>query len=295
MQLRSGYLPVDKPPGMTSRDVVNHVQAWFPKKKLGHAGTLDPAATGLLIIGVGSIATRFIEYVQAQEKQYRSVFQLGSTSTTDDVDGEITEKTVVEPPSLELIQDQLTKLTGAIMQTPPAYSAARVMGVRAHTRSRRGETVELKPRQISVYEFQCLRYHFPELEVMVNCSKGTYIRSLARDLGQILQIGAYVKALRRTRIGKVNVEDAINLDCCADEAIKAMLPVSVAVQHLPRLVASDEETKRLRQGQIILTTSQITGEMGLWNRDTFIGIVKCGEDRVITPTKMIPSEVTGLD
>lgn len=292
--MKSGYLPVDKPAGITSRDVVNHVQNWFPKMKLGHAGTLDPAATGLLIIGVGSIATRFIEYVQDQEKQYRSIFQLGAISTTDDADGEITLQAINQPPSLEEVQLHLNKLTGCILQTPPAYSAARVLGVRAHTRARRGESVELKPRQVSVYEFQCLRYQYPELEVMVNCSKGTYIRSLARDLGQMLQTGAYVKELRRTRIGKVNVEDAINLDCTANDAFDAMLPVSVAVQHLPRLDASDEESRRLRQGQKIVTLTKTLGELGLWNQGKFIGIVSADKDNIITPSKMIPSEETGL-
>lgn len=274
MKQFNGFLVIDKPAGITSRDAVDMVHAWFPRHKLGHAGTLDPAATGVLVIGVGSAATRLIEYVQDQEKVYQTTIRLGGTSTTDDAEGEITSNANSTPPEEETLKTTLQQFTGPISQTPPAFSAAKVQGERAHTKARRGEDVILKPRQVTVYEIRWIRYQFPDLELEIRCSKGTYIRSIARDLGEALRMGGYVQQLRRTRIGSLTCDQTIPLTASPEAAQQALLPLQVAGSHLHRCDVSIEDGIRLQQGQPLrgqrgeLPTSDVT----LWTSERFLGM-----------------------
>src|SRR4051794_11476140 len=179
----NGLLVIDKPGGMTSRDAVNRVQKWFPRKtKIGHTGTLDPLATGVLVICVGA-ATRLADYVQAMGKTYVSRFRLGATSTTDDADGNVTETPNAVPPTREQIEEALKSFAGDIEQIPPAVSALKLNGVRAYQLVRRGEGPKLNGRVVTIWSICVTGYEWPFLDVEVDCGKGTYIRSIARDVG----------------------------------------------------------------------------------------------------------------
>lgn len=218
----NGLLVIDKPAGMTSRDVVNRVQQWFPRgTKVGHTGTLDPLATGVLVICVGA-ATKLADVVQAMGKTYRSQFRLGATSDTDDADGTVTLVRDAVPPTEEAVRAALARFVGVVEQLPPAYSALKVAGRRAHDLARRGEAVELKPRPVRIDAVRLLDYEWPFVEVEVDCGKGTYIRSIARDLGAKLGCGGLVATLRRTRVGPFTAEQAIGLELSWEEARKRL-------------------------------------------------------------------------
>ncbi|HJZ54556.1 MAG TPA: tRNA pseudouridine(55) synthase TruB, partial [Gemmataceae bacterium] len=185
----NGLLVIDKPGGMTSRDVVNRVQKWFPRKtKIGHTGTLDPLATGVLVVCVGA-ATRLADFVQGMGKTYASRFRLGTTSTTDDADGEVTANPAAVPPSCEQIDAAIPAFLGNIEQVPPAFSALKVAGERAHDLARQGKDVALAARTVRIGAIRVLGYEWPWLDVEIDCGKGTYIRSIARDLGTKLGCG----------------------------------------------------------------------------------------------------------
>jgi tRNA pseudouridine55 synthase len=292
--MAAAFLILDKPSGITSRDAVDHAQRWFPKAKLGHAGTLDPLATGVLVLGIGGTATRLIEYIQQQEKMYRSTFILGATSTTDDADGIVTAGEVPSVPDDDAVHSALQQFVGTISQTPPAYSAARVQGQRAYTKARRGEVIHLAPRPVLVHQIDLLRYEYPEIDVELRCGKGTYIRSIARDLGIVLKTGGYVGRLRRTRIGAFRVEDAVAWDASPTDAQAALHPLLTAVPTLPQFQLNEEELTRLRQGQVVRSENETvheSGEVALLFNHKLVGIghydPAVGQLR---PTKMFPPE-----
>jgi len=288
--IASGFLVLDKPSGITSRDAVDHAQHWFPKVRLGHAGTLDPAATGVLVLGVGPAATRLIEYVQQQEKVYRSTFVLGATSTTDDGDGNVTPQPLAIPPDQVAVETALRQFVGRFSQTPPAYSAALVQGQRAYSKARRGEEVVLAPRPVEVYRIDLLRYDYPQLDVEILCGKGTYIRSIARDLGAALQTGGYVSQLRRTRVGGFTMELVVPWDAASDEALARVQPLLSAVAGLPRVIATGEEVARLRLGQWLRGERSIenTGHVAILCGGALVGIGAYDPaQRVLRPTKML--------
>lgn len=246
-----GLLVLDKPGGITSRDAVDRAMSWFPRgTRIGHTGTLDPLATGVLVVCLG-LATRVSEYVQRMAKTYQARFRLGARSDSDDADGEITDVVVAQPPEPEQVARQLQSLVGSLEQVPPAYSAAKVTGRRAYDLARRGQEVTLGPRRVNVYSIALLNYVYPHLDVVVHCSKGTYIRSLARDLGVQLGCGALVGQLRRTRVGPFTESEALSLTCTAAEAQARLLPVSAALAELPHVRITEAQIARLRQGQKI--------------------------------------------
>jgi tRNA pseudouridine55 synthase len=249
--LLHGLLIVDKPAGVTSRHVVDRAQRWFPPStRIGHTGTLDPLATGVLVLCIG-VATRLVEYVQRMEKTYRAGLLLGARSTTDDADGQIEAVAVEQPPQRERVAACVQEFVGEIEQVPPGYSAARVSGQRAYDLARRGRRVSLEPRCVHIHAIDVLDYAYPRLELLVHCGKGTYIRALARDLGEQLGCGALVEKLRRTRVGPFNAAAALPLDADAATACSALLPVSAAVSELPRATLGPDDIDRLRQGQAI--------------------------------------------
>jgi tRNA pseudouridine55 synthase len=244
-----GLLVIDKPRGMTSRAVVDRVLRWFPRgTKIGHTGTLDPLATGVLVLCVGS-ATRLAEYVQRMAKTYHGTFRLGARSDTDDADGQISPVAGVIAPSEEAVHQALGSFLGTTLQIPPAYSAAKVTGQRAYALARQGAEVALQPRPVQVYAIEVLHYTYPDLDVEVRCGKGTYIRSLARDLGEKLGCGAYVQALRRTQVGPFRAVDGLALDAGGEAARARLLPAAQAVAELPRLTLPNRDLQRLRGGQ----------------------------------------------
>ena len=195
-----GLLNVHKPAGITSRDVVNRIQRVVRPVKVGHAGTLDPLATGVLVICLGS-ATRLIEYVQRMPKHYRGTFLLGRKSDTEDIEGEIEVLDAAPQPSIDEIHAALPQFVGTIRQRPPAYSALKVGGKRAYQLARAGQEVQLAARPIEVYSLSLQHYEYPEIVLDIQCGSGTYVRSLGRDLADGLGTGAVMSALERTAIG----------------------------------------------------------------------------------------------
>lgn len=246
-----GLLNLDKPSGMTSRDAVNRVQRLVKPHKVGHAGTLDPLATGVLVVALGS-ATRLVEYIQRMPKTYRVTFLLGRTSDTEDVEGEVVELTNVGVPSEEQIRAAASRFIGTIKQRPPAYSAVKVGGRRAYQRARSGEAVELAPRSVEIYAIELVRYSYPELELLIRCGSGTYIRSLGRDLARSLGTDAIMSALRREAIGPFYVDGAVPYDQLSTDVInRQLLPAVLAVGDLPQIEITPDERRRLALGQAI--------------------------------------------
>jgi tRNA pseudouridine55 synthase len=246
-----GLIVLDKPAGITSRAAVDQAARWFPRRtRIGHTGTLDPLASGVLVLCIGN-ATRLAEYVQQMTKTYRSRFHLGARSETDDADGIVTPLPGVAVPDAANVAACIRAFVGTIEQTPPAFSAAKVQGRRAYSLARQGEEPRLEARRVQVYAIDLICYEYPALEVEVRCGKGTYIRSLARDLGARLGCGAYVEALRRTRVGPFTAEASVPPDADAEAARDRLLPVEAAVAELPVVTVTAEQAPRLCQGQAV--------------------------------------------
>lgn len=204
----SGVLVVDKPLGWSSMDVIRRVRRAAQMRKVGHAGTLDPLATGVVVVCLGK-ATRAVEQIMGQTKTYEARIDLSAFTTTDDREGERTEPTIAAPPDLAMVEAGLERLTGWIEQRPPAYSAIHVQGQRAYALARRGETVDLPARRVRVDAIDLLDYAWPCADVRIVCGRGTYIRSLARDLGEALGTGGHLASLRRTAVGPYHVDNAV--------------------------------------------------------------------------------------
>lgn len=206
-----GILLVDKPRGWTSHDVVNWVRKRLRTRWVGHGGTLDPAAEGLLLIAVG-IATRLIQYAIDADKSYVAHIVLGVSTTTDDLEGQPSQPSPAsQPPSLAQLHTALERFRGLFEQRPPSYSAVKIGGTPAYRRAREQIPTELRPRTVFVRDLQCLHYDYPDLIVSIDCSKGFYVRSLARDLGALLGTGGYLHGLVRTRIGTFTLNEAWSL------------------------------------------------------------------------------------
>jgi tRNA pseudouridine55 synthase len=246
---------IDKPHGMTSRTAVNRVQRWFPRRtRVGHTGTLDPLATGIMVMCLGT-ATRLAEYVQEMPKTYRAGLLFGVRSTTDDLEGTVTKHDLGQAIDQKGMQNALSTFVGEIEQVPPNFSAAKMDGRRAYDLARRGRTVLLHPRMVTIHGIDIVDFDFPRVELEVRCGKGTYIRSLARDLGEKLGCGALIEKLRRTRVGPFGEEDAVPLDMDSHVAHQRLLPTSATVAHLAQVVVDIESERLLRQGQAITLPS----------------------------------------
>lgn len=204
-------LAINKPKGMTSHDVVNKVRKASGVKKVGHAGTLDPLATGVLVIAIGREATRTINEVVKKEKEYHALITLGFVSTTDDEEG-IKTKISEYQPSLKSIEKVLKDFVGTISQIPPAFSAVKINGKEAYKYARANKTIELKARDVEVKSIEIISYQYPILELKITTGPGVYIRSLARDIGKVLKTGAYMSSLVRTRVGEFVIEKSITLE-----------------------------------------------------------------------------------
>jgi tRNA pseudouridine55 synthase len=255
-----GFLNVNKPSGVTSRWVVDRVQRLVRPHKVGHAGTLDPLATGVLVVAIGQ-ATRLIEYVQRLPKQYRGTFLLGRTSPTEDTDGEVTE--LVDPPipSLAELQQAASGLIGVIEQTPPAYSAIKVEGRRSYDLARAGKEVALAPRPVTVHSLTILEYQYPQLLLDINCGGGTYVRTLGRELAERVGTGAVMSALERTAIGPFHVSQAIDPDALQTEMIaESLSSPQTALAALPTIIVDEQQQKRLANGLTIETAETATAE-----------------------------------
>lgn len=208
------FLLIDKPKSMTSFAVVRKIREITGERKVGHGGTLDPNATGLLIIAVSREGTKQLgEILRKPTKRYIATLQLGEERDTYDTEGRVVRKYKGNnPPTLVQLNEVIKKYKGEIMQQPPIYSAIKIKGKKAYELARKGKEVELKKRKVTIHSIKVVEYNYPKLILEVKVSSGTYIRSLANDIGTDLEVGAYLADLRRTKIGKISVDDAINLD-----------------------------------------------------------------------------------
>lgn len=252
-------LNCNKPAGRSSRWVVDQVQRLVRPAKVGHAGTLDPLATGVLVVCIGS-ATRLIPYVQQMRKRYRATFELGRTSTTEDIEGTITELVNSPRPTRQEIEKAAGRFVGEILQRPPAVSAVKVSGQRAYKLARAGKQFELTARPVQIYWLEVVEYEYPRLVLEVECGSGTYIRSLGRDVAESLGTGAMMSALERTTIGLFQISDAVDVDSLTKDNLAAHLQSPLhAVQHLRKLTLDDAETTRIARGQFIACDERIPG------------------------------------
>lgn len=237
---------MDKPAGMTSHDVVSCVRREFGTRKVGHAGTLDPMATGVLILGIER-GTKFLAHMVAATKAYDATIRLGAATTTDDFEGEVISTAPADHITDSAATEEIAKLTGDIMQKPAKVSAIKIDGKRAYQRVRDGEEIDIPARPVTVSRFDVLasRTDPRELDVTVECSSGTYIRSLARDLGDALGVGGHLTALRRTAVGPFLLADAHPID-----SMQLSLTLDEALTRCyPRLDVTEEEAKKLAMGQ----------------------------------------------
>ena len=260
--MTTGLLFVDKPQGLTSHDVVARARRALNTRKVGHAGTLDPMATGLLTLGVGP-ATRLLTYLVGLDKTYETTVRLGAATTTDDAEGEITTRASTDAVSSvtdELLMAGILELTGVIDQRPSSVSAIKVDGRRAYDRVRSGEQVELAPRRvtISAFEVQAVRRSatadglFIDVDARIDCSSGTYIRALARDLGAGLAVGGHLTALRRTRVGPFEVADAVSLETLAEQGASLLAsPAEVAARLFAVLEVDASQARDLGHGKLL--------------------------------------------
>lgn len=211
MSTVEGILVIDKPAGWTSHDVCQFIRRRFKIKKVGHTGTLDPQATGVLVLLLGRYTKRAKD-LAASDKEYEAVIELGKSTTTQDGEGEVIEEKAIDAIREEEIHKVVASFCGVQEQLPPMVSALKQNGVRLYTLARKGKTVERKPREITIYDIVCTKIDLPLVHVVLSCSKGTYVRTIAHDIGVRLGTGAYLKELVRTRNGKYRSEDAIGID-----------------------------------------------------------------------------------
>ena len=252
-----GILNINKPAGVTSRDIVNIVQRVIRPMKTGHAGTLDPIATGVLLVPVGR-ATRLTEYIHKASKTYVARFELGKTSDTEDSEGLVTPYAVAAEPTSEQVQNVVDGFQGKQWQQPPVYSALRVNGKRAYQLAREGKPVELKRREIEVFHIQVLSFSYPQLTVEVNCSSGTYIRSLGRDIGERLQTGAIMTKLARTAIGDLQLQHAVAPEFSSPADVEAALVNPLrALAGFEQLVLTDLQQQELMHGRRITVSAVV--------------------------------------
>ena len=270
-----GILVIDKPAGWTSHDVVAKVRNQLGVKKVGHAGTLDPMATGVLVVGIHR-ATRLLGYLAETDKEYVATMRLGVVTNTDDADGEVIAEVDASAVADEAILAATRALTGDIMQVPSAVSAIKVDGERAYKRARAGETFELSERPVRVAAFEVVARRDADVDVRVVCSSGTYVRALARDVGAALGVGAHLTALRRTRVGSFTIEDARSLDDDVDGS--GCIPLADVVSSMfPRCDVDAETATRVAQGQRL--PLGITGPTGVFGPDgAVVALVEPRED-----------------
>lgn len=287
LPIAGGVIPVDKTAGPTSHDVVAAARRALGTPRVGHTGTLDPFATGLLLLCVGP-ATRLVEFLIGLPKDYLARVRLGVRTTTDDTEGEV-EATSEQWRALNRadLDAALGAFRGRTLQTPPRFSAKKIGGEAAHYRARRGETVVLAPVEVDVLDLELLDWRPPELDLRVRCSSGTYIRALARDLGEALGTGAHLNGLRRTAVGAFRVEEAIPAAELGDTAAvaQAWIAPATALAHLPWVEVGPGEAALLAQGQAValsvpLGSSSTDGLVVVLNERALIAVAEREGDRL---------------
>lgn len=281
----NGILLVDKPAGVTSHTVVSMARRALGTKKVGHAGTLDPMATGLLVLGVGA-STRLLTFIVGADKTYEATIALGATTVTDDAEGDVTASADASHIEFEAVQAAAARLTGDIEQVPSSVSAIKVDGVRSYTRVREGEQVELKARPVTVSRFDLDGFAPGErasVDAVVDCTSGTYIRALARDMGESLDVGGHLTALRRTRVGRFSIDDAVGADSIDAESL--MDAATAAALVMPTLELTDEEAEHLKHGRRFATEAD--GLVAAVHEGRLVGVAR-GQHGRLEPVANMP-------
>ena len=244
----NGIVIVDKPQGWTSQDVVSKLRGVFKTRRIGHGGTLDPMATGVLPVFVGR-ATRGVEFFEHAEKTYEATLRFGISTDTEDITGTVLEEREVHISEADL-QRVLPKFRGKIQQIPPMYSAIKVNGQKLYDLARKGKEVERQPREIEIFKLECLEFHGGEAKLLVHCSKGTYIRTLCKDIGAALGCGGCMAALRRVTAGEYTIDEAIALEelVVSENPQMHLRPVDSMFRNYPRLTLTPNQEKRCRNG-----------------------------------------------
>ncbi len=242
-----GLLLLDKAAGLTSHDALEEVRRTTGDRHAGHAGTLDPAATGLLVVALGR-ARRLLPYMEDHDKEYLAAVRLGASTDTDDAEGRVLAERDPSAVTRADVEARLSAFRGRLRQRPPAYSAVKVDGVRSYRRARAGETVELPEREVTVTELELTAFEPPVVRLRIRCSRGTYIRSIARDLGEALGVGAHLAELRRTASGPFRVEQAVK---SGGDFLAAVLPPDAGLAGLPAVELGEGEAARFLQGRIL--------------------------------------------
>lgn len=280
-----GILNIDKPSGITSHDVVQRVRRLAGEKRVGHTGTLDPSATGVLVLCIGK-ATRIAQYLEAGEKEYHAVMQIGVTTDTLDADGHVLETKSYAAPDLPRVLQVLKEFTGPIMQTPPAYSAIKVGGVPSYKLARQGKAEPLKPRAVTIHGLDLKDYADPFLSLRIGCSKGVYIRTLCADIGEALGMGAHMTKLVRTRSGRFRIEQAVTLDQLALMSRKEMGGIMVtmndALDDIPAINVNEDDSRKIAHGmRIELPIAQLSGQenilVRIHNEDMLVALGRAGQ------------------
>jgi tRNA pseudouridine55 synthase len=291
--MSNGLINIVKPPGMTSHDVVSFIRRTYHLKRVGHAGTLDPAAAGVLPVALGS-ATRLLEYMTDSDKSYRVELTIGYETDTGDDTGTITKSLDCIMPTRSKIEEVLSSFLGTIEQVPPMYSAIKVQGKKLYELARAGITVERQARRISIHNINLLKIDEKSILFDVTCSKGTYIRSLCTDIGIKINCPVVMSFLVRTRVGCFSLDQAFTLEEIGENPENAVLPVDNALSYMPKVILSREISTAFKHGQSILNSAGISDSQTLLriydHQNEFIGI---GQQNVgtavITPVKVLIS------
>ncbi|MDQ2985364.1 MAG: tRNA pseudouridine(55) synthase TruB [Armatimonadota bacterium] len=281
----SGIVLVDKPPGISSHDAIYQVRRALGIRKIGHTGTLDPIATGLLVMAVAE-ATRFLPYLDTNPKVYEGAAQLGISTTTQDSEGEVIAERPIEGMNLDTIKSAASRFIGEIEQVPPMFSAIKIDGKRLYKLARQGLEVERKPRTVSVSEFVPLAYEAGRLAFRVACSTGTYVRTLVHDLGEALGTGGHMTALRRTSMGGFQVAHARLPEDCG---VGDLLPLEEALSPIPTIRLPEDVALRARQGNEFAFAGEVPGTfLGLLDDAGFFAVAKKLEEGRWRPERVVP-------
>lgn len=287
----SGVLLLDKPHGISSNAALQHAKRLYQAAKAGHTGNLDPIATGLLPICFGE-ATKFSQFLLDANKTYQAVFKLGQTTTTGDAEGEVTSRSPVNLTRAQ-IEQALRQFIGPILQVPPMHSALKFQGKALYTYARAGVEIERQPREVTIYSLALDAFAGDELTVTVECSKGTYVRVLAEDLGRALGCGAFMQALRRTRIGDFAIAQAVTLDqldgLSLDDRDARLLQPDCLLAGMPKITLDPESAYYFRQGQAIWLPKQQYRELVIVydEKQCLIGIGEVAADGKIAPKRLL--------
>jgi tRNA pseudouridine55 synthase len=246
-----GVLNLLKPPGMTSHDVVSFLRRQFGIKKIGHAGTLDPQAAGVLPLCLGQ-GTRLIEYLMNHDKEYLCEMTLGITTTTQDAWGEAVTCRDYRQVTLEMLQNILPRFVGEITQIVPSFSAVKVQGVPLYKRARKGLEITPVARQVYIYRLEIVKFTPPKVTMFIHCGKGTYVRTICHDLGKELGVGAHLSFLLRTRVGGFSLSDSLTLEEIASLQEKSLLPLEHCLHGMRKFVLADDDLRRIKTGQKVI-------------------------------------------